>query len=63
MALSLALSSAEFASLATIASGPLLGFPIPSAHLLKLAGMKYIVVVVGGYDATATGLLRIASGC
>jgi len=40
----------------------LLGFPIPPEHLLKLAEMKYIVEATGGYDATATGLLRIASG-
>jgi hypothetical protein len=60
--MAMALSPAEFTSLVTIGSGSLLGFPIPPEHLLKLAEMKYIVEATGGYDATATGLLRIASG-
>ena len=56
------LSVAEFASLAKVGTGPLLGAPIPSEHLLKLIGLQYIVAVHGNYEATTRGRLRIARG-
>jgi hypothetical protein len=63
MSIASALSLEELNSLALIGSGPLLGPSIPEAHMNKLAGLRYIRVVDGYFEATASGQLRIASGC
>jgi hypothetical protein len=53
----------EFASLKVIGAGLILGAdPIPSAHLGTLVRLRYIFAVFGGYEATASGARRIASG-
>jgi hypothetical protein len=57
-----ALSNAEFASLTLIASGPLLDPSIPESHLLNLKGLGYIEVLHGRFQATVSGLFRVASG-
>ena len=56
------LSASEFLSLTQIGAGPLLGVEIPPGHVRKLAGYRYIELRQGHYEATVTGLLRIASG-
>jgi hypothetical protein len=56
------LSAAEFGSLLRIGAGQLRGGSIPSEHLLKLVGFRYIVAVQGNYEATPSGLFRIARG-
>jgi hypothetical protein len=56
------LSAAEFASLEQIGAGHFLGVTIPSDHLLKLIGLRYIEAVHGHYEATTAGRFRIASG-
>lgn len=62
MYLAPALSNEEFASLTKVGAGPLLGIPIPSEHLLKLVGLRYIEMVRGHYEATTRGRFRIARG-
>jgi hypothetical protein len=62
MSLAPELSHDEFSSLARIGCGALMAMPVPSAHLLKLAGLRYIEVVDDRYEATPTGQFRIASG-
>jgi hypothetical protein len=56
------LSVAEFASLAMIGSAPPLDVQMPSEHLLKLLGVRYIKAVHGKYEATTIGRIRIAIG-
>jgi len=57
------LSPAEFASLSEMGAGLILGAPqVPSAQLSKLLRMKLIYPVMGGFEATPSGKLRIASG-
>jgi hypothetical protein len=58
----LVLSLEEFNSLALIGSGPFLGPSIPEDHLIKLAGLRYIHVLHGCFEATVSGQLRIAGG-
>ncbi len=62
MSLAPELSHEEFSSLAKIGCGALVAEPLPSAHLVKLAGLRYIEVVDHRYEATPTGQFRIASG-
>ena len=62
MPLSASLSPEEFTSLTSIGSGPLLGTPIPPDHVLKLTELKFVEALFGGYAATVTGRIRIASG-
>ena len=56
------LSSEEFTSLVKISFGPIQDAQIPSEHLLKLVGFRYIMSAHGQYEATSTGRFRIGSG-
>jgi hypothetical protein len=62
MSLAPPLSVPEFSSLVKIGCGALLGAPIPSEHLLKLTGLRYIEIIDECYETTASGQFRIASG-
>jgi hypothetical protein len=57
------LSAEEFSSLSAMGAGLILGAPqVPSARLSKLLRLNLIYPVTGGFEATAIGMLRIASG-
>ena len=59
----LELSPHEFASLIEIGAGLILGAsPIPSANLVTLVRLRYVTAILGGYETTASGMRRIASG-
>jgi hypothetical protein len=62
MSAALTLFPEELSSLMRMGTGPVLSGAIPTAHLLKLVGLRYIEAENGYYRATASGRLRIASG-
>jgi|GEM_PF-6844039 len=63
MAVGIHLSAEEFASLSEMGAALVLGAPqVPSAQLSKLLRLKFIYPVIGGFEATASGKLRIAAG-
>jgi hypothetical protein len=57
------LSVAEFASLQEIEAGLIVGAePIPFAHLGALLRLGYVSATSESYEATVSGVFRIASG-
>jgi hypothetical protein len=56
------LSESEFSSLVRLGDRLLPDEAVPSEHLMKLVGLRYIQLTEGRYAPTGTGLLRIANG-
>jgi len=57
------LSVGEFASLREIGAGLIAGAePIPFAHLGRLLRLRYVSATSESYEATVSGVFRIARG-
>jgi hypothetical protein len=62
MSLIARLSESEFLSLVRIGDRLLPDEAVPSEHLMKLVGLRYVQLKEGRYEPTVAGLLRITSG-